>query len=155
MNEAAMQNHLFKWLEGRGQILITPNVKLFGKRECDLVSVSRRALFISEYEIKISLNDFRREFRTKGYKHAKLSGGNLFKNYIPNYFNFVFPQPVFDSRRESFLDVPVYAGILIVSGAGGVKCVKPAKRLHSLPATDRDISYLGRGLMYRYWEARA
>lgn len=153
MTEKDIQNHLFSWLEEKRQYLITPNVRLYGDNEADLVSVSKAGL-VSEYEIKTSLADFRRDLGRKKLKHAKIAGANFFKDWVPNYFYFVFPQVLFDSRKRNNFDVPYYAGIVIVHDDGGVLCVKAARRLHRMPATDRDIAYLGRGLMYRYWQTR-
>jgi hypothetical protein len=150
MAEKTIQNHLYAWLEKRGQLFITPNVSIFGKYESDLVSVSRNKM-ITEYEIKISISDFNREFKDKALKHRYLSGGTTFKHYTPNYYYFVFPEKLFEKMPS---EIPFYSGVILVNEAGFIRCVKPAKRIHTLPASERDINYLSRGLMYRYWGMR-
>ncbi len=49
---------------------------------------------------------------------------------------------------------PGYAGIITVDKSGTVKTVKAGKRLHTKKASERDIAYLNRGLMFRYWGNR-
>lgn len=149
MNESRIQDYLYQWLEKRGQLFITPNVKLYGKRECDLVSVSLNKM-ITEYEIKISVADFKRDFKDKALKHTYLRGGNTFKVYTPNYFCFVFPAQVY---RDD-LEIPFYSGVIAIGKSGNARVIKKAKRIHTLPASERDINYLSRGLMYRYWGMR-
>ena len=149
MNEGRMQDYLYQWLEKRGQLFITPNVKLFGDNEADLVSISRSKM-ITEYEIKISVADFNREFKDKSLKHTFLRGGNTFKTYTPNYFCFVFPESIY----KGSLEIPFYSGVIVVRKSGQLGVIKKAKRIHTLPATKRDINYLSRGLMYRYWGMR-
>lgn len=151
MNEKQIQNHLFPWLENRKQTLITPNVRLYGKLESDLISVSRAKL-ITEFEIKCTVYDFNRDFQVKRKKHLRLSSGNSFSGSIPNYFWFAFNHRLF--KRIETLDVPEYAGIVVVEKSGQVKEIKRPKRLHCRPATERDLNYLYRGLMYRFWNYR-
>lgn len=149
MNEGRIQDYLYQWLEKRGQLFITPNVKLYGDNEADLVSVSRNKM-ITEYEIKISIADFNRDFKDKSLKHAFLRGGNTFKTYTPNYFYFMFPESIY---RDD-LEIPFYSGLIVIGNSGKAKVVKKAKRIHTLLASERDINYLSRGLMYRYWGMR-
>ena len=150
MTEKDIQNRLFVWLEKKGQSFITPNVNLFSYYESDLISVSKAGL-ISEYEIKISADDFRREFKDKRTKHRMLNDGKGFARIIPNYFYFVFPLGLYESRQ---LEIPDYAGVIAVSESGKVITKKRCRRLHGVSITDRKLAYLGRGLMYRYWSAR-
>jgi hypothetical protein len=150
MNEHTIQNHLFRYLESKKQTLIVPNVKLYSDLESDLVSVSKAGL-VSEYEIKISVADFKRDFTSKRRKHVKLAGGHTFRRYTPNYFNFVFPYDLYASHE---MELPFYAGLLLVKSDGQVIQTIQAKRIHRLKASERDINYLSRGLMYRYWRGR-
>jgi len=151
MKERQIQNALFGWLQNKKHILITPNVGLFGRYESDLVSVTS-AGFINEFEIKVSRADYMAEFRRKKRKHAYLSAGAAAKRYTPNYFHFVFPEKVFSEWSDR--EVPVYAGVVLIGEFGEVKPLKPAKRLHNLKATERELQYLSRGLMFRYWGQR-
>ena len=151
MNEHSIQNALFSWLQAKKHVLITPNVGLFGRYESDLISVTASG-FVYEFEIKTSRADYMAEFRRKKRKHIYLSGGATFQKYTPNSFYFVFPETVFTGWNNQ--EVPVYAGVLLIGKGGTVKQLKNAKRLHNLKATERELSYLSRGLMFRYWSSR-
>jgi hypothetical protein len=152
VKEQHIQNLLFSWLVDKKHLFITPNVRLFGRYESDLISVSR-SHFIYEYEIKVSRDDFFAEFRRKELKHARLSKPVNFKKRIPNYFNFVFPADLYANWDDD--PVPEYAGVVVVDGDGRAKQVQAARCLHRVRADQREIDYLGRGLMFRYWTARA
>ena len=151
MNEHKIQNALYSWLEDKRHTLITPNVGLFGRYESDLVSVTA-AGFVNEFEIKISRADYMAEFRRKKRKHAYLAAGNVFKRFTPNYYHFVFPEREFTGWKNQ--ETPNYAGVILIGKNGEVKQMIQAKRLHNLKATEKELSYLSRGLMFRYWGSR-
>ena len=150
MFERDLQNALYEYASMSKQRLITPNVRLYGKRESDLLTVSK-AGFITEYEIKVSRSDFLADFRRKRKKHIYLKGAKTFKTRTPNYFYFAVPEVL---SNNLFGNVPYYAGLVIVSENGLVAIKNKAPRLHNLKASERDIEYLSRGLMIRYWKTR-
>lgn len=144
MNELKIQNFLYPWLTDKKHTLITPNVRLYGQFESDLISVSR-AGYVSEYEIKCSVSDFKKDFKTKASKHIRLEGG---KKSTPNYFYFVVPEYM------ARVDVPQYSGLIIVDKLGFARLERQAKRLHGNKVSDRARAYLERGLMFRFWSHR-
>lgn len=147
--EADIQDSLFKFLAKKKINFIVPNVNLYYSYESDLVSVSG-AKFVSEYEIKISVSDFRAEFKNKRHKHTNLSDQKI-TSVIPNYFFFVFPVGLW-LEKEQYLKIPEYAGLITVGEE--VRVIKKAPRLHSEKANSDKLAYLGRGLMYRFWDKR-
>jgi len=150
MDEKAIQNAIFRLAVDCRQRLITPNVHLYGRRESDILTVSD-AGFVTEYEIKISRADFLADFRRKARKHSNLRGASAFKSKTPNYFYFAIPSTL---TPDITGDIPAYAGLAVVDECGRATIAARAPRLHNLKASDRDIEYLSRGLMLRYWQTR-
>lgn len=82
ITETTMQAVLMKWaMFEKNHQYVVPNSTMIFRWEADLVSVTR-ALFTHEYEIKISLADFRKDAH-KVSKHQELV---FYKAHIPNYF---------------------------------------------------------------------
>jgi hypothetical protein len=146
--------------------------------ECDFLSISR-ADFITEFEIKLSRNDFRRDFKDKFIKHEWLKGnrGELLiesnmsqekivesfdPNFVgiqrtikmdefkgPNYFNYICPENLIKLE-----EVPEYAGLIYVRNNDftRIKIIKPAPKIHKnkvLPEVKESISTR---YMYEYWK---
>lgn len=133
-------------MDYRNHILTVPNITNIYHWECDLLSVTR-ALFTHEYEIKLNMRDYKREFIEKASKHDSLKRRSqyyLTSTYrIPNYFWFV---STFD------LKVPEYAGWIRINNTGERLDLWPKKdapRLHNqkLPGDKRDVIYTA--LAYR------
>ncbi len=150
MTENSIQEILFQWLREKKQTLITPNVSLFWG-EADLISVSRTG-YSTEFEIKCSLSDYRRDFRTKPAKHKRLQDpkSSHGKKTLPNYFVFVFPEEIYYKHN---LEVPACYGVVLIKDGNAVQVRKPTL-LHRVCLSDRNREYLGRGLMLRYWGKR-
>ena len=143
MNEASMQNILFRNLDVKHHILITPSVKVFRYFwESDLVSVTNSDM-VYEYEIKLSRADFLQDF--KKYKHGCIIGREI---NIPNYFYYVV-----DSHILKLKDLPNYAGLMYVKERV-INVIKKAPKLHSNKISMKVRKYLERGIMYRYWRER-
>lgn len=72
VTERTVQDALYHWLRLSAVWPILPNVDCITGYECDLLTITK-AGFAHEYEIKLSLADFRAD-RKKVHKHASLSG---------------------------------------------------------------------------------
>lgn len=146
MTEKDIQEAIFKnFTESKNHPLAVPNCKaLYPRGESDLISVTPAGL-VHEFEIKRSTSDFKREFKSKSYKHEILEESSQVEGKCtPNYFWFAMPRSVQAS-------VPEYAGEIRV---GPFEEVKAAPRRHSGHITDRARKYLERGVTKRYWQMR-
>ena len=108
MTERDIQNILYKYLKERGHTMITPNAAYMfcNGWECDLVSVTKSG-FMHEYEIKISLSDFKADFNKPNGKHETLK--KRIKD-IPSRFWYVTY-----GFAVSISDIPEYAGLIEIS----------------------------------------
>lgn len=114
---------LYSYLNSkRGHDVVIPNFFL-GDYECDMVKFHDSGL-ISEYEIKISRSDYRKDFTKKKngkYKHKELASGLL----PTNKYYFVVPKDM-----VKIDEVPTYAGLIYITPSGSTSVVKPAPFLH-------------------------
>lgn len=125
------------------------NLYVFGW-ESDFL-LKTRSEYWYEYEIKISVADFKKDF-IKEQKHYELMTGNelktngvpttfdnknirAFVNYnyeqpavIPNYFSYVIPYTLLDKIKDM---VPKYAGLYYISETNRLECYKKPPKLHS------------------------
>jgi len=151
MTEKTIQNALSKDLILKKNELVVPNTKLYAW-EADLLAVSTSGL-VSEYEIKISRSDFKAD-KKKEWKHAVLAGkktrGGGKRPYVlkPSYFYYVAPAGLLDVD-----EIADYAGFIEI-GAHGLRLIRRAPRHHTIKLNDGQRKFLGRGLMYRYWNTR-
>lgn len=124
----------------RGKICIT-NYSGNGLSEADVLVVSKTH-YLSEFEIKTSLSDFKADFK-KAIKHKRLQGEEH-KKYnrewvlkyvgttgVPNYFSYVCIKDLIDVSL-----IPKYAGLYYVDGETLV-CIKKPPRIHNLKVTDK------------------
>ena len=152
MNESDAQKVIYRDLiQPKRHVLAVPNCKaLHPSGESDLLSVTPAGL-VHEFEIKLSKQDFLRDFEDKKYKHRILEQGGrkvfgedeLRSKDLPNYFWFAT-----SSRLD--VDIPEYAGHAQFS-CSGCEIKKDAPRLHSENITDRARKYLERGITVRHW----
>ena len=152
LTEWTIQDLLFSYLQDKGHDLIVPNCQVFGW-EADLVSSTPRR-YGHEYEIKISKADFKADKNKKAWSSkGKGSKAQALKNPIkrnpgPAYFWYVVPEGLIKGN-----EVPKHAGLIHVC-RGRLKIIKKAPRLHSINLKERQINYISRGLMVRYWKNR-
>jgi hypothetical protein len=152
MSEKEVQNHLAMWLTP--SLFICPNAPM-GGGEADILRYlqTRR---IEEYEIKLSRADFRRDFKSKHYKHLNLKG-ELGQKESPNRFFYVYPKGMLKLE-----EIPEYAGAVEFEEMAGrlhekflnFNVVKKAPLLHSRKCDLKRLAYMIRGLSIRYWEKR-
>lgn len=82
ISETIMQAILMRWAMGNNHIYAVPNSTVIYPWESDLISVTK-ALYAHEYEIKISMADYKKDAEKK-WKHLSLQLGDL--RNTPNYF---------------------------------------------------------------------
>ncbi len=148
-SERLIQACLMREYLSRNHILTIPNSNSLFYHEADLLSVTK-ARFVHEFEIKISLSDYRREFKHKPGKHARLSTayGKKWNRSIPNYFWFV--------TTFELDDVPTYAGHIVVNSRTyrnrtflSLNYRRQAPRLHAVKWPQVTIAKVARLLSFR------
>jgi hypothetical protein len=125
----------------KGHSPIAPNFMTYNMHECDIISVTKDN-YTYEYEIKVSLADFKADFR-KVKKHEWLASGKgviahqgkrkgQITHLICNYFYYVCPACLISEDL-----IPSYAGLIWVHYDGRIDYKKTAPRLHTYPADDK------------------
>lgn len=132
------------------RLVIIPNCALLGW-EADLLLLRRR--WLEEIEIKVSVADFRREFRTKASKHKKLTTPHALP--IRRYW-FAVPWTIAEVVRA---ELPPYAGLIVVGPEQrgkwySARIVVKAKNLQcaDISAEQRERAY--KSIYHRYWGLR-
>lgn len=128
---------------------VVDNVYVFGDKykETDVLIINQNG-FCGDYEIKISKQDYKAEFKNKSLKHEILEKGHYTckgnSSYVkikgkwkpskpgdkiqcerPNKFWFIVPENLI-----SIEDIPKYAGLMYMSESGKIKIIKQAPFLH-------------------------
>ena len=110
-----------------------------------MISVTE-AGYIKEYEIKLSLADYRADFN-KCSKHDRLKKRDRIAR-IPSQFWYVIYG--FELGAD---DVPEYAGLMRVYN-WSIKIIKKAPRLSNTTITDAEKHKLFDAMYVRYWSLR-
>ncbi len=147
IDEARIQFALFQELMARGNYAVFPNVSwCWLSWEADIIAFSK-AWYMSEYEIKITRQDFEKDF--KKFKHLRFKEAGSYKSsHIPNYFHYVAP------LKAMPLCVPDHAGlILLESNKHGFKfkTIKKAPLLHKVKADKAAMLAMFMSLMFKFW----
>ncbi len=141
--------------------MVVPNSRLFWYCEADFLSVTKAGL-IHEYEIKLSISDYKADFKKKR-KHRELSTRKITTYQgapaIPSYFWYV--------TYDFDIEPPEYAGWMKVIpdmvrrwdfGADEeyyeryrLDIKKVAPRLHRKKVTDKQRRTMARSLSFRYF----
>jgi len=134
---------------------ILPNYTPVGWHECDLYVVSR-AYRTVEYEVKLTLTDFKADVR-KRRKHKELQ--NRCGKNMPNRFFYAVPAMVVSPR-----DVPDYAGLMYFRWSAPERArrlaaplaavIRTAPQLHDRRVTDATINEMRRTAYWRFWNER-
>lgn len=151
LDETRIQFSLFNFLVHRGQDIVVPNVSYsWLSWEADIISFSNSG-YMYEFEIKISKQDFEKDFKKR--KHRRLKEPINFKKHnfrTPNYFSYVAPIECFP------LCVPDYAGLFEVCESKNnnlfIKEVRKPKRIHKDKPPKEAIHKTLRTLMFKYWD---
>lgn len=145
-----IQRSLFGWCVQKRHVFVLPNFYL--GYECDLISVTAAKL-VYEYEIKVSVADFRADAR-KTEKHGVYRGEFpcASKGTIPNFFFYVVPQELRDAVEPL---LPPHAGLCVVLNMISLpQVVIKAPKLHGEPMPEPVFTRAARSLMFRYWRLR-
>jgi hypothetical protein len=124
---------------------ITTKFTGMGLEECDVISVSKSD-YVYEWEIKISRQDFKRDFIKEKHNfiiNEKFTytrkGETLWRS--PNYFNFVVPKNLI-----TLDECPSYAGLIFMNDDFTFEQVKKPPLLHKTKADDKFIRALAHNL---------
>lgn len=145
-SESDIQRLLYFYTAKQNKKLWVHNIYLFNW-ESDFIAVDDKGK-IFEYEIKLSLTDFKADFRKR--KHSVFGRALAEKTtpYAPNYFYFVCPAGVVSPNQ-----VPSYAGLIYVYPNNELKAVKKPKQLHSVKRgqTSKVLSNIAKSLSHRWY----
>lgn len=114
--------------------------------ESDLITINENKQ-VTEYEVKISRNDYKADFR-KDKKHASILDAyqyNCNSELIPNYFYYVITPGLLDKK-----EIPLYAGLIEVGLS--IRIVKQAPLLHELNAPDDMEMKILKKVYTKYWK---
>lgn len=174
MTEFEMQDIFYWHLSRKQHSCIVPNVFAYAW-ESDILSITKSGI-VHEYEIKVSLSDFRKD-SDKADKHEILKTGsrNLsdyekrfidngsgvtwcdydpaskrVKHRRPNYFYYACPQNLIPAS-----EVPEHAGLIYLSDKYSLfEFVKPAPILHKEKVEDKIKQHIITSFMFKYWKLR-
>jgi hypothetical protein len=141
-----LSRHLFE----KQHSPIAPNFQTIYMNECDVISVNKRNL-THEFEIKISLSDFKADFK-KTQKHRLLKTGkgtvvhrgkktNQISFQTCNYFYYVCPACLIHQDM-----IPSYAGLIWVHYDGRIDYKVKAPLIHSVPADENLLRKIAHNL---------
>ena len=140
-----IESALVMYLYEKSHSPITTRFTGMGLQECDVISVSKSD-YIYEYEIKISRQDFKKDFIKEKHSHILnekftyiRKGDQLFR--VCNYFNYVGPKDL-----VSIDEVPTYAGLIYINDDFSFEVVKKPILLHKTKATTGFIRQLAHNL---------
>jgi len=124
--------------------------------------VVTRALYVHEFEIKLTHADFLNDRKKDKFKQFEMwnEGKREYKFWTgynqtvpvlrpPNYFWYVCPPDVIKPD-----EIPVYAGLYYVRGDWGLPIQMPARKMHKEKLEYDQIIRLCRNMTVRYWDKR-
>ena len=145
MTEEEMQKKLGRHLFLKN--ITIPNITMHGdgkgEYEADLIYFNLKARVITEIEIKVSIQDFRADFKKKRY-HDHLHVGYLY---------YAVPQDMYEEHKDEIESLLGDAGLIVVSTyknkRGMVRYIKRAKKRKEVrPLNENDVmNYLRIGCM--------
>jgi hypothetical protein len=175
--EHTIQNALYKYL-GLNFAAIFPNMDVITGHEADILAVTKSG-YAYEYEIKISLSDFRAD-KKKRAKHASLSGQYRTIQHPYSYSSERTAYVCHDApdnpheairlqcypnlRPKEFWyvvsgfdvpdnELPEYAGLMRYTGRTFER-IKNAPRLEAQKVNPERIIHATKNMLYRYWAMR-
>lgn len=147
-DEARIQYHLSRYVVSKNHEFVIPNVSwswLYW--EADLISVTRH-WYCYEYEIKITRQDFEKDFGKRKHLHLRNPRDT---NKIPNYFSYVAPIEAIP------LCIPDYAGLIEVRQSGRYgqgmvfEEIRKPMLLHRTIQSKTGLIRMLRTIMFKYW----
>lgn len=147
VSELLLQQYLRGWKSNHTYIV--ENLYVFDW-ESDML-IKTRSGYWHEVECKISLADFKNDFKHKWQKHELLKNGDE-KHRRPNYFYYCVPWYL----SEKVLPLlPSYAGLIVLTENGKLNEVRRASPLHTDKYTDEDLELCNKFYYaYRNWKER-
>lgn len=158
--ETDLQKTFYRYTWQRYE-LVAPNLYLNGNSNEMDIFAARKSGYVDEIEIKLTLADFKADFkkiaskyvpgppyqRFEEFKHDLLKKGEL----DCNYFSFLMPKDLADK-----CEIPEYAG-LYVYYIDRLKrpCISEVKRaplMHKRKITTEQKYKVVRKMAYRYWD---
>lgn len=147
VTEQLLQQHL-RCLKSNPKYIVE-NLYVFDW-ESDML-IKTRSGYWYEVECKISLADFKNDFKRKWRKHDLLKTGDE-KHRRPNYFYYCVPWYL--SGKVLPL-LPSYAGLIVLTENGKLNEVRRASLLHIDKYTDEDLKLYNKFYYaYRNWKER-
>lgn len=167
LTAAAIQ--LALWRRGRSNLAIAmPNYAVNGWWEADFYAVSKANL-VTEYEIKLSVADFKRDAEKAKHVMQRIPGTRfdvrtwpmerkhdllaMRSERGPNRFYFVVPVDLVDA-----LTFPEWAGVICASPYGEGRCslseTKKAPLLHGQKVSQQRIDGMRTTGYWRFWNLR-
>ena len=145
VTEQLLQQHLRGWKSNPKYIV--ENLYVFDW-ESDML-IKTRSGYWYEVECKISLADFKNDFKHKWQKNELLKNGDE-KHRRPNYFYYCVPWYL----SEKVLPLlPSYAGLIVLTENGKLNEVRRASLLHTDKYTDEDLKLCNKFYYaYRNWK---
>jgi len=146
LDEARIQFSLYSELLARGHEIILPNVSWSWLNwEADLISITK-ARYLNEFEIKISLSDFKKDFDKRKHNYFRHSNSHR----MPNYFWYVAPIEAIP------ICIPDYAGLIEIwegerDGRIWLKEIKRPTKIHGRKLESLDVYSMLRTIMFKYW----
>lgn len=154
-----IQIALYREYRGRGWNTFSSNTKAFKSKdswtyfEADFIGINK-SLFITEFEIKRSRQDFWNEFENKKSKHRALKEGKHV-----NYFYFVCEKGLIKLD-----DIPDHSGLIYVEKIPKInklsttpinykiEVVRTAPRLHTRKCSEYQVIQYLKSVMFKYFE---
>lgn len=143
------------WFEFKsGSMLLVPNYTPRDWFECDLFRVTKAGYGV-EYEVKLSVRDFRDDARkadAAGRKHEQLAG---FVASGPSRFWYVVPAGIADDVRDN---LPAFAGLMTFGrnprGLVIFQSAAEAPILHRERVPGKVLDHARSVFYWRYWQLR-
>lgn len=143
-----------------GSALLVPNYTPGGWWECDIFRVTRAGYFY-EYEIKLSVADFRNDAKKSRTiypqefgeppeverKYERLAAKDL---NGPACFYYVVPKEIEETVRK---ELPPFAGLMVMQRPGSyIKTVEKAPLLHDKKIEEHKCHHAQSVCVWRYWD---
>ncbi len=122
MTSKEIKKHLLKYFRFKRQMICGTEVHTYGGI-ADVLAISEDKKKSIEVEIKISVSDFRKEFKEKKNKHQH----SWEYKTMPNLFYFAFPEGLIEKIIN---EVPKEYGIYEIDEFGNVKSIRKGRRLN-------------------------
>ena len=142
---------------GPRQVLLVPNVSwgFLPWGESDLLAVSK-AGFLTEYEIKTTISDLKRERKKKRWANGHME--MAFRVRIRRYY-IAIPRSMLDKAMAVPGILPSDAGVIAIEPSSNIygprfrvsEIRKPTVNREALPLSDREIAKLARLGTLRFW----